>query len=165
MPLFIWLVLNNQIHWGLFLFVMAGVTDALDGYIAKKYGKITELGKILDPLADKILLTSSFVTLNVTGLIPLWLTLIVVTRDLLIIAGAMVFQVLTGSLKMEPLTISKVNTVMQIILIAVVMGNEIIPVWTGIRNFLFLTVMVTTISSGFIYIFLWTRKAVERENS
>ncbi|MBF0145255.1 MAG: CDP-alcohol phosphatidyltransferase family protein [Magnetococcales bacterium] len=164
-PLFIWMVLNHQIYWGLFLFIMAGITDALDGYIANKFDKVTELGTFLDPLADKILLTSAFVTLNVTSLIPLWITLMVVTRDLVIIAGAMVFQVLTGTLKMEPLPISKVNTVMQIILISVVMGSEIFPIWPGIKNIMFAIVVLTTLSSGFIYIYIWTKKAVEKEGS
>lgn len=162
-PIFILMVLNHNIHWALFLFVMAGITDALDGYIAKKFKKVTELGKFLDPLADKILLTSGFITLTINGLLPLWITLMVVTRDLVIIAGAVVFQVLTGSLKMDPLAISKTNTLMQIILIIAVMVNVTFPLGSFVIQLLFIIVTLTTILSGGFYIVLWTKKAVEKE--
>ncbi|HIJ83151.1 MAG: CDP-alcohol phosphatidyltransferase [Magnetococcales bacterium] len=164
-PVFILLVLNHQMRWGLFLFIMAGVTDALDGYIAKKFLQVTELGKYLDPLADKVLLTSGFVTLTITGHIPLWITLLVVTRDLVIIAGAIVFQVITGSLKMEPLAVSKVNTLMQIILISVVMFKEIRPLDYPMEDIMYIIVTFTTLLSGIIYIFVWTKRAVEQEPS
>lgn len=162
-PVFIWMVLNHHYLWALSLFVLAAITDALDGYLAKKWNQITEIGKFLDPLADKILLISSFVTLTVNGLIPLWITLIVVTRDLVIIIGALVFQVLTGSLRIEPLNISKINTVLQIIFIIIILWGDNYPFPHWLINSLLAIVTITTLFSGLFYILIWTRKAVEIE--
>ncbi|MBF0133097.1 MAG: CDP-diacylglycerol--glycerol-3-phosphate 3-phosphatidyltransferase [Magnetococcales bacterium] len=164
-PAFILLILNNHLHWALFLFIMAGITDALDGYIAKRFDLVTKLGEFLDPLADKLLITSGFITLTISGLMPLWITLIVVTRDLVIIAGAVVFQVLTGSLKMEPLVISKLNTVIQIILIVSIMIENLYFLKFSIVPLLLIIVSFTTILSGIIYIFIWSKRAVEKEIS
>ncbi|HAT51168.1 MAG TPA: CDP-diacylglycerol--glycerol-3-phosphate 3-phosphatidyltransferase [Alphaproteobacteria bacterium] len=164
-PAFIWLVLNDFLHWALFLFIMAGITDALDGYIAKRFNSVTKLGEFLDPLADKLLITSGFITLTINGLMPLWITLIVVTRDLVIIAGAIVFQVLTGSLKMEPLVISKINTVMQIILIISIMIENLYLLKFSLMTMLLIIVSFTTVLSGVIYIFIWSKRAVEKEIS
>ncbi|MBF0347831.1 MAG: CDP-alcohol phosphatidyltransferase family protein [Magnetococcales bacterium] len=164
-PAFIWLVLNDHIHGALVLFVLAGITDALDGFIAEKFNQVTELGKFLDPLADKVLIASGFVTLTINGLIPLWITLIVMTRDLVIVAGAIVFQLLTGSLRMEPLSLSKVNTLMQIVFIAITMAEDLYPDLSSLKNTLLIIVSITTILSGIIYIFVWTKRAVEREVS
>ncbi|MBF0435958.1 MAG: CDP-diacylglycerol--glycerol-3-phosphate 3-phosphatidyltransferase [Magnetococcales bacterium] len=162
-PVFIWMVLNHHHSWGLILFITAAFTDALDGYLAKRLNQITEIGKFLDPIADKVLLISSFVTLTVNGLIPLWITLIVVTRDMVIIIGAVVFQVLTGSLKIEPLNISKINTLLQILFIIIVLFGDLFAQPSWVFNVILAMVTVTTILSGFSYIFIWTRKAVEIE--
>ncbi|MBF0414930.1 MAG: CDP-alcohol phosphatidyltransferase family protein [Magnetococcales bacterium] len=162
-PVFIWMVLNHHHSWALILFITAAFTDALDGFLAKKLNQITEIGKFLDPIADKVLLISSFVTLTINGLIPLWITLIVVTRDMVIIIGAVVFQVLTGTLRIEPLSISKINTLLQILFIIVVLYGDLFVQPSWIFSVILSMVTVTTILSGVSYILIWTRKAVEIE--
>lgn len=162
-PVFIWLLLDGQTGWAMWLFAGAGITDALDGFIAKRYNMETELGRYLDPLADKILLVAGFVTLSLNNLLPLWLTLLVVTRELLIIGGAMVFQVVTGDLRMEPLWISKVNTVVQILLVVTVLIRTTQHILENLVTVLIVLAGVTTILSGGVYVIRWSRIAVDKE--
>ncbi|MBF0370666.1 MAG: CDP-alcohol phosphatidyltransferase family protein [Magnetococcales bacterium] len=162
-PAFIWLVLEAHPQAALWLFAIAGITDALDGFIAKRFNMVTELGGYLDPMADKALLLAGFVTLSVMGQIPLWLVLIVVTRDLVIIGGAVVFQVVTGALRMEPLWISKVNTVMQMVLLCVVLLQGVRGGLEEVLLVLMLLTAGTTITSGWLYVVRWSRLAVLQE--
>ncbi|MEO5364652.1 MAG: CDP-alcohol phosphatidyltransferase family protein [Magnetococcus sp. DMHC-8] len=162
-PLLIWLVLENHVAGALWLFAVAGLTDALDGFIAKRFQMETELGQYLDPLADKLLLLSGFITLTLFDLLPLWLTLLVVTRDVVIVGGALVYQVMTGSLQIKPLWISKLNTVVQMLLLLLVL-------WSANRNnlgnwlelFIWLTAGTTLLSGG-SYILAWSRLAAQQE--
>ncbi|MGN7612254.1 CDP-alcohol phosphatidyltransferase family protein [Magnetococcales bacterium HHB-1] len=159
-PVFIGFLVEGHHAWALWLFAFAGLTDGLDGFIAKRFGMVTTLGSYLDPLADKLLLISGFITLTVLGHLSIWLTLMMVTRDLLIIGGAVLYQLLTQSLRMEPLWISKINTFMQIILLLLVMVHltyQIGGAW--IDYFVWLTAM-TTGASGIIYIIEWSRRAL-----
>ncbi|MBF0625823.1 MAG: CDP-diacylglycerol--glycerol-3-phosphate 3-phosphatidyltransferase [Magnetococcales bacterium] len=161
-PAFIWLVSNGELVAGWILFAAAGVTDALDGYLAKRLDQVTELGSYLDPLADKLLLVSGFVVLTVEGLMPLWLTLAMVTREILILVGALVVQLLTGHLRMEPLKVSKVNTVAQIVTVWLVLFSAAhggVLVW-AIGPLLWFT-LITTVVSGLMYVFEWSRRVTE----
>lgn len=162
-PAFIWLVLDGEMEEALWLFIIAGITDGLDGFIAKRFDMVTELGKYLDPVADKLLLLAGFIILSWVGMMPLWLTLMVVTRDLVIIAGAIIFQVVTGALRMEPLWISKVNTVVQIITLVLVLvrqvhGHDLV---NGLADLFILAAGATTLISGLAYVFEWSRRAVQ----
>ncbi|MBF0124088.1 MAG: CDP-alcohol phosphatidyltransferase family protein [Magnetococcales bacterium] len=162
-PIFIWLLLNREMQWAFWLFVLASLTDALDGFIAKRFNMHTELGAYLDPLADKLLLVCGFIVLTVLGDIPLWITLLVTTRDIMIIGGALLYQVMTNSLRMQPMWMSKVNTTMQIILLGVVMLSlEVVPVAILVAP-LTIMVAVTTLISGWQYVNVWTRQVVRRE--
>lgn len=98
----------------LLLFAVAAISDGLDGFLAKRFGWTSELGKILDPVADKLLLIGVFVMATSLGLVPLWLTLTAVTRDLMIILGAIVLRIWIGPLRGRPSVISKVNTLLQL---------------------------------------------------
>lgn len=159
-PLIVWLILREEWLAAFWLFVAAGVSDAVDGFIAKKFGSSTVLGSFLDPLADKALIVAIYVTLGYKGHLVVWLVIMVVFRDLLIIGGALVFQAITRTLEMAPLMISKVNTVAQIVLAAVILGTDGFAVDVGVfRDLLIYLVAITTFASGAAYVVTWTRMA------
>ncbi|MBF0402129.1 MAG: CDP-alcohol phosphatidyltransferase family protein [Magnetococcales bacterium] len=162
-PLLIWLMMEGYATAAFWLFGLAGLTDALDGFIAKRFHMETELGRYLDPLADKLLLLAGFVILTVFDLLPLWLTLLVVTRDVVIVGGALVYQVMTGMLQIRPLWISKLNTVSQMLLLLLVLWRaawDEAGLW--VEPFVWLTA-VTTLISGGSYVFEWSRMAAQQE--
>lgn len=121
-PLTIWLLISEAFLAAFVVFIVAGISDGVDGYIARKTNNQTELGAYLDPLADKALLVSVYGALGIIKILPSWLVLIVITRDILIIGGVLLAWVLDQPLAMKPLWISKVNTVVQIVFIGLVLG-------------------------------------------
>ncbi len=122
-PLVVWLMLDGRMQTAFLLFVVAGLSDGLDGFLAKRYGWQTELGAYLDPIADKALLVSIYVVLGLFSHLPVWLVLAVVSRDVLIVGAILLSWVLARPVPMRPLFISKANTVGQIMLAAIVLGN------------------------------------------
>ena len=122
-PVAVWLVLNDAFAPAFWLFIAAGLSDGVDGFIAKHFNQRTALGALLDPIADKALLVSMFVTLGVAGRLPNWLVILVVFRDILIIGGFVLAIAVTQPLRWEPLAISKLNTALQIALVAVLLGR------------------------------------------
>lgn len=117
-PAIIWAILTNQTVLALVLFVVAGLSDAVDGTVARYFDQQTELGTILDPIADKLMLVSVFISLAYLEAIPLWLVILIVSRDILIIFGVFLAFFLSVPVKIKPLWISKANTVAQIFLAA-----------------------------------------------
>lgn len=158
-PLIIWLVLDGRMTLAFWLFVAAGVTDAIDGFIAKHFNAKTELGSYLDPLADKALLVGIYLSLGWLGHIPIWLVILVAFRDLTIVGGALLEQTLTQSFKSQPMMISKINTALQIALAALVLARLGLGFddW-GMTGVLVLAAAVTTVFSGLTYLFEWTRR-------
>ncbi|TCS60374.1 CDP-alcohol phosphatidyltransferase family protein [Varunaivibrio sulfuroxidans] len=152
-PLVVWLILENMIWESFGVFVLAGVSDALDGFIAKQFNMETELGKYLDPLADKALLVSVYVTLGQQGYLASWLVILVVFRDAMIVGGVILFQTLEQAMAMRPLLISKVNTTAQIVLAGVVLGGYGLS-WDlhGFVDILAYIVGATTAVSGVVYV-------------
>lgn len=141
------------------IFVISGISDALDGLIAKQFNAVTRLGKYLDPLADKILLVSIYVTLGVKADIPIWLVLLVVSRDLLIVGGILFSYLMEVFVKIKPSRISKVNTFVQILLASVVLGAGAFELELGyVIPVIVYTVAVTTILSGYDYLRMWMRE-------
>lgn len=139
-----------------YLFVLAGVTDGLDGFIAKRFGFVTRLGAILDPLADKLLLVTSFVMLANQEILPFWLPVVVVFRDLLIVSGYLVLQMLQETVQIKPTGISKVNTFLQISLVSAVLVDQ--AAWLDLGpglEIMILAVLVTTVTSGLHYVWVW----------
>jgi cardiolipin synthase len=108
-------LVNANYDFALLLFAVAAVSDGLDGFLAKRFGWTSELGKILDPLADKLLLISVFVIATSLELVPWWLTLAAVTRDVMIILGAIALRIWSGPLQGRPSVMSKVNTLLQLV--------------------------------------------------
>lgn len=156
-PVIIWLILEREVHWAFWLFVIAGVSDALDGLIAKQFDRATQLGAYLDPIADKALLVSIYVTLGMIGELPGWLVMLVVSRDLLIVGGVLLSFTLGYRLAMQPLMISKANTVAQITLAGLVLaqlGLSLAFLEPIVFYLLYLTA-VTTAISGCAYIIDW----------
>ncbi|MEX2201422.1 MAG: CDP-alcohol phosphatidyltransferase family protein [Dongiaceae bacterium] len=163
-PLMVWLILDSHFGWAFWLFVAAGVSDALDGFLARKLQIRSTVGAFLDPLADKALLVGVYVTLGHMGLVDEWLVIIVVFRDIIIVGGAILYQTLTQSLKMQPLFISKINTVAQIGLAALLLarlgaGFEDY----GLTEYLIYAVAATTVVSGLAYVLVWGRRLVGME--
>lgn len=120
-PLCAWLVLHGDYFPALLVFAVAGGSDALDGWLARRFGLVSRFGEYLDPAADKLLMLASFVTLTVIGVAPLWLTIIVIARDVAIVLGVGVARLLSLPVKMEPLAVGKASTVVQVGYIALVL--------------------------------------------
>jgi cardiolipin synthase len=122
-PVIFWLLVTGQGKVAFFVFVAAGVSDAVDGFLAKRFGWSTELGSYLDPLADKLLIVSIFIALGVRGELPLWLVIAVVSRDILIVAAVLLAWLLDQPVNIKPLAVSKANTLAQIVLAATVLAD------------------------------------------
>lgn len=155
-----WLLLRADSRTTLWLFAFAAATDGLDGFLAKRCGWTSELGKILDPLADKILLVGTYVTLAVIGLVPLWLTAVVVGRDVVITLGAIAYNWLYGYPRGRPTVISKLNTLCQILFVLLIVGSHALgssPVLVVMISGAL--VFVTTCVSGIDYVITYAKKA------
>ncbi|MBL95968.1 MAG: CDP-diacylglycerol--glycerol-3-phosphate 3-phosphatidyltransferase [Alphaproteobacteria bacterium MarineAlpha3_Bin5] len=164
MPSIVWFILSGELAVAFWIFFVAAMSDAIDGIIAKKFDLVTQLGMYLDPLADKILLVSVYFTLGHQGFLPIWLVILVIFRDVLIVGGAILFETLTRSLFMDPLWVSKLNTLLQVILAGVVLyvnGYHINYLW--LCEMLHWAVGFTTVISGISYVMIWGTRAVKLE--
>ncbi|MDE2450284.1 MAG: CDP-alcohol phosphatidyltransferase family protein [Gammaproteobacteria bacterium] len=142
------------------LFVLAAISDGLDGYLAKRFNWISELGKILDPAADKLLLVTVFVESTWLGLVPWWVTAAAVARDVMIASGALVFRFWFGPLRGRPTIISKVNTGAQLLyLTAIMSGAAVAFPPRDVLRALALSVFATTVLSGINYVQAFARRA------
>ena len=157
----VWFLLSENYQQALWLFFIAGVSDALDGFLAKHYGWTSELGAKLDPAADKLLLTSSFLTLGWTGVIPTWLVVLVVLRDVIIVAGWIAYNRWIQHIQAQPMMISKINTFMQIVLVLAAVVMLVMNVWMSIWfDILVWLTALTTVASGISYVTYWGKRAV-----
>ena len=159
----IWALLEQQFLIALVIFFIAGVSDGLDGFLAKRMHWQSRLGGLLDPLADKALLVSSFLCLGGLGILPAWLVALVIFRDVLIVTGALVYSIQVEQLNAEPSLISKLNTFLQIMLVLVFVVDQ--GLWQMpdlVLQGLIWSVAVTTVLSGVAYTFEWGRKAFKR---
>ncbi|MGB5833225.1 MAG: CDP-alcohol phosphatidyltransferase family protein [Thiohalocapsa sp.] len=152
----VYLLVTEQFGWALLVFLLAGISDGVDGFLAKHYGWQTTLGSILDPLADKALLTSCYLVLGAMGVIPLWLTLAVVFRDLVIVSGGILYQYLVEDVTAAPTYLSKTNTVMQIVLVVAVIADAgPLALSAGLLQALIWLCLLTTLGSGAQYVWVW----------
>ncbi|OGI68830.1 MAG: hypothetical protein A2W18_10260 [Candidatus Muproteobacteria bacterium RBG_16_60_9] len=155
-PAFVLLLNDGDYTWALAVFLIAGVSDGLDGFIAKRFNYQSRLGAILDPVADKILLVSAFVMLSVLHHVPVWLVIVVVFRDLLIVGGYVLYTSTYGPVHMRPSWISKLNTFMQIAMIVIVLTQQAIGMsYPNVIESLVYAVLVTTVASGGHYLWTW----------
>ncbi len=151
-PLAFWAVLEHRMDVAFLLFVAAGVSDGLDGWLARRYGG-NAIGAAMDPVADKALMVTMYVTLAAIGVLPPWLAILVVFRDVLIVGGVVVIAVLGHAVAIRPLYLSKVNTVSQIALVAATLlqGGFGLAV-PGLSDVLIACVTATTLASGAAYV-------------
>jgi cardiolipin synthase (CMP-forming) len=162
LPPVIWLLVHEEFALTLWMFALAAVSDGLDGFLAKRFGWMSQLGKILDPLADKILLVGVFVTLAFMGLVPMWLAVSAVARDLVITAGALSYYALYGFPHGQPTVISKLNTLCQVLFLLVIIAARALGErWDVAVTILGALVLITTVVSGLDYVITWSQKAVQ----
>jgi len=161
-PIIIWLIFSSYYYLGLIFFVLSGLSDALDGFIAKQFNQRTILGSYLDPVADKTLIVSSILALGYMGTIPSWLIILIVSRDLAILGAVIISWLVERSLKIEPIISSKINTFLQIFYIGLILLNlsskeEIIYLNIFILPTFSILIALSTLTSWFSYLILWLR--------
>lgn len=162
-PVLILLLKGHEYTASLLVFAIAGLSDGLDGYIAKRFKCVSHLGAVLDPIADKLLLVSAYVMLTIIGHIPFWLMLVVAFRDVLIVGGYLIYVGLLGAVEMRPSYLSKFNTVAQIGLVVSVLAHQAFgwPAQLVVQGLIYV-VLVTTVISGAHYLWVWlVRKEVD----
>jgi cardiolipin synthase len=153
-------LLHREFSLALWLIVIAGASDALDGFLAKTFDWRTRLGGLLDPAADKLLVVSVFVTLTYLGVVPPMLTVIVVMRDVVIVLGAIAYQLFVEPVQGEPSSISKLNTACQLAFIVFTMTNAAYDWPPQISlELLGAAVVFTSIASGLNYVLRWSKRA------
>jgi len=158
-PLLLLLLREQNYQAALLVFIVAGLSDGLDGFIARRYHFESHLGGVLDPLADKLLMVSTYVSLTLLGHIEFWVLLVVLSRDFLIIGGYLVVTSQSGAVKMEASIFSKFNTVAQIVLVVAILFEQARLVSVPLLvDFLVYTVAITTVISGAHYYWAWIIK-------
>lgn len=154
------LLLEGEFGWSLLIFGMAGLSDGLDGFLAKQFHWQSRLGGILDPLADKTLLVASFLVLGALKLLPIWLVVAAIGRDLIIVGGATLYHFQVEEIRAAPTWASKINTLLQIALVVAVIANAgPLPLPPALIEFLTWTCLATILVSGLHYVWVWARKA------
>lgn len=157
-PLAIWLILGGRYGVAFWVFVAAGLSDGLDGFIAKRFDCRTRLGALLDPIADKALLVSVYVALGASGQLPTWLVILVVFRDIMIVGGFVLIQAVALPKRFDPLYISKINTGVQIALVGFVLAELGLDAEAGpVKLSLEFAAAATTLLSGLCYLVRWAR--------
>jgi cardiolipin synthase len=157
-PVVVWAIAADQLRLAFLLFLAAAISDGVDGFLAKRFGWKTELGAYLDPLADKVLIVSIYVTLGITGVIPLWIVILVVSRDFMIVGAIILSWVIDRPVKIRPHMVSKLNTGVQIVFACLVLAAygydfDAEPVLTLVMA---LVAVLTLISVG-LYLREWVR--------
>ncbi len=167
-PVFVTLLFYQRFVLALAVFVLAGLTDGLDGLLARRFQQQSQLGTILDPIADKLMMVTAFIVLSMRSVfpqplpshlpIPFWVTITVISRDVFIIVGAAAINIMTGFRGFRPSLLGKLNTTIQIVAIAVIMFAASMPFYTGYYlPTVYATVFVFAVLSGLHYIFFISR--------
>lgn len=164
-PLTVWLILSDAYGWAFTTFLVAGISDGIDGFLARRFDWRTRLGAYLDPLADKALVVSVFVTLGLLKVIPAWLVITVVSRDVLIVGAVLLSRFLDRPVRVAPLMVSKVNTVAQIVFLVAVLGVAALGRPLGaLVDYGSIPVALLTALSGAAYLTAWLRHMSEEPN-
>ncbi len=166
-PVAVWLILRGRYDIAFWLFVAAGVSDGVDGYIARRFDARTELGRYLDPLADKTMLVCTFVALAVADKLPMWLVILVVSRDVMIVGGVILAAIVGDPIDVRPSRLSKLNTVVQFVFAGLVLARYGLGL-TGVfpddaMIVAYVCVAATTVASGAGYVVAWIRHVDEPE--
>jgi cardiolipin synthase len=162
-PPVIVLMLKDEFMPALVLFAVAGFSDAVDGFLARRYHWTSRIGGLMDPLADKLLMVSSYLTLGWLGLLPVWLVALVIVRDLVIVTGAVIYNARIEQVEATPSVVSKLNTLAQILLVLSVLFSQAVAALPGWWiDALIYSVLVTIVWSGAGYVWTWGRRAWKR---
>ena len=157
-PLVVWAISSGEMLIAFILFVAAGISDAIDGFLAKRFDMASEIGAYLDPIADKALIVSIYVSLGIAGAIPGWLVIFVVSRDIMIVGAVLLTWLIGRPMEMKPLRVSKLNTVAQIVFACLVLGSLAFKFGLGLLYPLAMTaVAVLTFLSIAFYLAEWIR--------
>jgi cardiolipin synthase len=155
-PVVVWAIASNQMLFAFLLFAAAGVSDAVDGFLAKRFGMASQLGAYLDPLADKVLIVSIYVSFGIVDVLPRWLVILVVSRDLLIVGGIIFSWIVNKPVSVKPHMVSKINTAVQLLLVGLVLaalGFGFDPGW--LLSLTIALVAALTLASVAIYLREW----------
>lgn len=158
-PLAIWIV-RGEARMALWLALVVGVSDVLDGFLARRCGWQSRIGGLLDPLADKLFLVCAFIALGIHGAMPVWLIVLVAVRDVVIVAGAVAYHNLVESLSPEPSLVGKTSTMSQVLLVlSLLAGPAGLPLPAIVPDLLVGAVAILALASGAHYVFVWTARA------
>ncbi len=154
-------ILDDRFGWALALILLAGFSDGIDGYLAKRFNWHSRLGALLDPIADKLLVAGTFITLAVTQHIPIWLAVVVILRDVIIVCGAIAYNFIVGPVQGEPTRISKLNTALELLFLLFVLSRAGFG-WPEEITITILgaSILVTVVISGVDYVWTWSRRAL-----
>ena len=175
-PVFVSLLFYQRFVLALGIFILAGITDGLDGLLARRFNQKSQLGTILDPIADKLMLVTSFVVLSMRSVfpqplpshlpVPFWVTVAVISRDVFILVGAAAINIVTGFRGFRPSLLGKINTVVQIFAIATIIFAASVPYGTGYYlPTLYTTVFAFSVLSGAHYVFFVSKLVNEDRRS
>ena len=175
-PVFVSLLFYQRFVLALGIFILAGITDGLDGLLARRFNQKSQLGTILDPIADKLMLVTSFVVLSMRSVfpqplpshlpVPFWVTVAVISRDVFILVGAAAINIVTGFRGFRPSMLGKINTVVQIFAIAIIIFAASVPYGTGYYlPTLYTTVFAFSVLSGAHYVFFVSKLVNEDRRS
>ncbi len=162
-PPALWYLYHGDEMSALVIFAIAGFSDGVDGFLARRYGWVSRIGAVLDPIADKTLMTTFYLSLGLLGHLPWWLIALVVGRDMVIVGGAFIYRYLFGQVEMEPQWLSKINTLLQLTLVVSILwlaahGNQ--DHWFA--QFIIIAVTFSTLSSGISYVWTWGGRALKQ---
>ena len=152
-PLLVIFLIKGQMLEALLVFAVAGVSDGLDGFIARYFNQRTDLGAYLDPVADKLLLMSAYVTMAELTLIPAWLAVIVISRDVIIVMGVLLLRLIGVSYEIKPSLVSKLTTLVQLLTVFLVLLNTIFERHELLREWYFWLTAALTAVSGLHYVY------------
>ena len=157
-PFVVWAIASGRMQFAFLLFLVAAVSDGVDGFLAKRFGMKTELGAYLDPLADKILIVSIYVTLGITQVIPLWIVILVVSRDLMIVGAIILSWLVEMPVAIKPHIVSKLNTAAQIVFACLVLATHGYQISAEpVLTLVMVLVAVLTTLSVVLYLAQWVR--------
>lgn len=153
-PLMVILLIDGKVYEAFGIFVLAGFTDAMDGLLARVLRQKTRIGAILDPIADKLLLNSSYVALSIMGFLPGWLAVIVISRDVIIVFGVLLLFLIQGGIEIRPSILGKITTFSQLSTVFCVFWNYNFDFMDPFMPLLFVATALVTVTSGFHYMAL-----------
>ncbi len=164
-PIFIIYVINGQLLTGLVVLIICGISDGVDGMVARLFNQKSKLGTWLDPLADKIILVSAFFSLGIEGFLPPWLTVVVISRDLLILTGIVIIYLTGIELNIKPVFISKITTCFQFVTVIAVLAETSLTFMEGKYIYLYYLTALLTIVSFLQYLYQWLKMMGDKSDT